>query len=82
MPKQLKFRLTVTIDESGVLSAAELRVRDGDTRESTSLGGWPIPAPGASLDRLLDAIRREVALARARQSAARQPDTTTDATEF
>lgn len=60
MRKQLKFRLTVTIDEVGALSSAELRVRDGETRLSKPLGGWPVPTAGASLDRLLTAIKQEI----------------------
>ena len=60
MPQRLKFRLEVTIEDSGVISRADLRVRDDNTRESKSLGGWPvIPRPGG-LERLLNAIRSEI----------------------
>lgn len=61
MPKRLKFRLDLTIDDAGQLAAANLVVRDGDTRVSTSLGGWPVPTEGADIERLFDAIRREIA---------------------
>jgi hypothetical protein len=67
--KDLKFRLTVTIDEVGALSSAELRVRDGETRASKSLGGWPVATAGASLDRLLAAIKREIEASAEQQSA-------------
>jgi len=60
MRKQLKFRLIVTIDETGVLSSADLRVRDGQTRVAKSLGGWPVPTVGADLDHLFAAIKREI----------------------
>ena len=58
--KRLKFRLEVTIDDAGRVIAADLRVRDGATRESKSLGGWPVPAEGTDVGRLIEAIRREI----------------------
>lgn len=58
--KRLKFRLDLTIDDAGQLAAANLIVRDGETRVSRSLGGWPVPTEGTDLERLLDAIRREI----------------------
>lgn len=56
--KRLKFRLEVTIDDAGRVIAADLRVRDGATRESKSLGGWPVPAEGTDVGRLIEAIYR------------------------
>ena len=60
MSARLKFRLEVTIDDAGQVIAADLRVRDGDTRESKSLGGWPVPTEGTDIGRLIETLKHEI----------------------